>query len=81
MRSGEIGFDVAVKEGLFRPLGTGDVDIPAVITTLESAWYQGWCAIERDCVLTEVPALGEGPVNGARTSYQYLMDLAEARDL
>lgn len=81
VRSGENSFDVAVKDGLFRPLGTGDVDIPAVITTLESAGYQGWYAIEQDCILTEVPAVGEGPVRDARISYEYLVDLAEARSL
>ena len=74
--SGEVGFRDAVKGGLFRPLGAGDVDLPAVIETLESSGYTGWYAIEQDCSLIEEPAPGQGPINDCRTSLQYLRDLA-----
>lgn len=77
--AGELRFDDAVKAGLFRPLGTGDVDLVGVIATLESAGYTGWYAIEQDCFLTEDPAPGEGPVGDCRISYQYLLDLAVAQ--
>jgi inosose dehydratase len=76
--NGELGFREAVKGGLFRPLGAGDVDLPAVIQTLESSGYTGWYAIEQDCSLTEEPEPGQGPVNDCRTSLQYLRDLATA---
>lgn len=76
---GELGFRDAVKGGLFRPLGAGDVDIPAVIDTLEGAGYSGWYVIEQDCSLTEDPPRGEGPVEDCVTSYQYLVNLATSR--
>jgi inosose dehydratase len=77
--SGELGFKEAVKGGLFRPLGKGDVDIPAVIDGLENAGYRGWYAIEQDCSLTEDPPPGGGPVKDCVTSYRYLVDLAARR--
>lgn len=77
--AGELRFDDAVKGGLFRPLGEGDVDLVGVITTLESAGYQGWYAIEQDCFLTEDPPMGQGPVEDCRVSYRYLRDLANAQ--
>ena len=74
--SGELGFREAVKGGLFRPLGAGDVDLPAVIETLEASGYTGWYAIEQDCSLTEEPGPGQGPIEDCRTSLRYLRDLA-----
>lgn len=74
--SGELGFREAVKGGLFRPLGDGDVDLPTVIKTLESSGYTGWYAIEQDCSLTEEPSPGQGPIHDCRTSLQYLRELA-----
>jgi inosose dehydratase len=76
---GELGFRDAVKGGLFRPLGTGDVDLPAVIDALESSGYAGWYVIEQDCSLTAEPSPGEGPVTDCRISLNYLRDLAETR--
>lgn len=77
---GELGFRDAVKGGLFRPLGTGDVDLPTVIAILEAAGYSGWYAIEQDCSLTEEPPPGQGPVNDCRISLDYLRELAVARN-
>ena len=74
--SGELRFDEAVKGGLFRPLGEGDVDLVGVIASLEISGYQGWYAIEQDCFLTEDPPPDGGPVQDCRVSYQYLLDLA-----
>lgn len=77
--AGEQRFDDAVKDGLFRPLGLGDVDLVGVIGALEAAGYEGWYAIEQDCFLTEDPPEGQGPVLDCEISYQYLSDLADAR--
>lgn len=74
--SGKLRFDEAVKGGLFRPLGEGDVDLVGVIASLETSDYQGWYAIEQDCFLTEDPPRDGGPVQDCRVSYQYLLDLA-----
>lgn len=76
VRAGEIPFREAVKSGLFRPLGAGDVDIRGVIAALENAGYQGWYVIEQDKVLRQSPPLGKGPVEDASASVGYLRELA-----
>ena len=50
---------------MYRPLGTGDVDIAAIVNTLQGNGYDGWYTLEQDTILTEEPR-GEGP--GAATS-------------
>jgi inosose dehydratase len=51
VRSGQTTFGAAVRDGMFRPLGTGDVDIEAMVRTLEGAGYTGWYVLEQDVVL------------------------------
>jgi inosose dehydratase len=78
IRRGELPFRQAVLDGLFRPLGQGDVDLPGVINTLEAAGYAGWYAIEQDCALSELPPPGSGPVRDCEVSYAYLKNLTSA---
>jgi inosose dehydratase len=59
---------------MYRPLGTGDVDIAAIVNTLQANGYEGWYTLEQDTILTEPPA-GEGPVAAVRTSVEYLRGL------
>lgn len=64
------------KQGLFTPLGQGDVDIAGVVRVLEESGYRGWYVIEQDTAITEgVPAEGTGPIEGVRQSMQYLTDV------
>lgn len=76
VRAGQVPFRRAVRSGLFRPLGSGDVDVGGVITALESAGYQGWYVLEQDKVLREAPPPRRGPVEDASISVRYLRDLA-----
>ncbi len=76
VRHGEIPFRQAVIDGLFTPLGEGDVDIAGVIRTLERAGYRGWYVLEQDTSLTAEPALGKGPKADAEVSVRYLQELA-----
>ena len=78
IRSGELPFRQACIDGLFRPLGQGDVDLPGVITSLEESGYTGWYTIEQDCSIAELPPIGAGPILDCQISYQYLMELAAA---
>ena len=74
--SREVSLMHAVQNGLFTPLGQGDVDIAGVIQALEAGGYDGWYVIEQDTALTEgLPSEGEGPVDEVRTSMQYLTDV------
>lgn len=72
---GTITFAEAVRAGIFMPLGHGDVDIAAMVKTLESAGYQGWYVIEQDVMLDGRPE-GEGPVANVRESLHFLHGIA-----
>jgi inosose dehydratase len=72
VRAGETGFKQAVIEGLFRPLGDGDVDIAGVINQLESTGFGGWYVLEQDAALSAEPAIGEGPKADAAKSLAFL---------
>lgn len=75
----EITYYAAVTEGLYTPLGQGDVDVKAILTALANAGYQGWYVLEQDNVVTEEPSTGAGPVSDAQASVDFLTKtLAEA---
>ena len=77
LNRGEISLMEAVQEGIFPPIGSGDLDIEAVITKLEHGGYSGWYVLEQDVAITgDEPGLGSGPVVGVRQSVDVLKDLA-----
>ena len=71
VRSGRITYTEGVREGMYRPLGAGDVDVEAIVSVLGRRGYDGWYVLEQDTILTEEPA-GEGPVADVRTSAEYV---------
>ncbi len=76
--AGEFTLMQAVQHGLFVPLGEGDVAVDQVIRLLEQHDYQGWYVIEQDQALTEIPALGSGPIREVRESVAFLRTLSES---
>ena len=74
VRSGDLSYTEAVRGGMYRPLGQGDVDVEAIVTGLEDHGYTGWYVLEQDTVLTEAPT-GEGPLGDVRTSVEFLRGL------
>jgi inosose dehydratase len=66
---GELTYTQAVRAGVYRPLGQGDVDIAGIVTGLESSGYQGWYVMEQDVVLA---GPGDEPVHDVRRSLAYL---------
>lgn len=70
--SGELAFGDAVRAGLFRPLGEGDIDIAALVHELEATGYAGWYVLEQDVMLDGVPT-GTGPVEDVRRCLDYLV--------
>lgn len=78
VRDGKVPFRQAVVDGMFKPLGDGDVDISGVIRTLESSGFEGWYVLEQDASLDAEPAPGEGPIADAARSYRYLEALADS---
>ena len=65
----------AVAAGMYRPLGEGDVDIAAIVTTLERSGYDGWYVMEQDTVLGSETD-GDRAVGDVRASVDHLRGLA-----
>jgi inosose dehydratase len=74
VRSGRLTYTDAVRAGMYRPLGRGDVDVASIVEHLRGNGYDGWYTLEQDTILTE-PLIGEGPVADVRTSVDYLRGL------
>lgn len=72
VRRGTISYQDAIKQGLFRPLGQGDIDIENIIASLESAGYAGWYVLEQDVALSHEPRENEGPVQDVKRSLEFL---------
>jgi inosose dehydratase len=72
LRDGEVELVAAVQQGLFRPLGDGDVDVGAVVDELDHGGYAGWYVLEQDVALLEAPPPGSGPIRDVRRSIEFL---------
>lgn len=75
VRAGEVTFRDGVRRGLFRPLGEGYADIAGLVRHLEANGYRGWYVLEQDVALDGAPPPGEGPIDAARASMEYLAGL------
>lgn len=75
LRAGELGYEEAVRQGVYAPLGGGDVDVAAIVELLEAAGYRGWYVLEQDCILDAEPAEGAGPRADVAASMAYLTEL------
>jgi inosose dehydratase len=71
VRSGRLTYTEAVRRGMYRALGTGDVDVPAIVGHLRARGYDGWYTLEQDTILTDEPK-GEGPVADVWASAEHL---------
>ncbi len=56
--AGDLPFGEAVRAGLFRPLGAGDVDIARIVRILQAIGYPGWYVLEQDVMLPEPDEAG-----------------------
>ena len=74
----EMSIMAGVQQGLFTPLGEGDVPIAEVVQVLEASGYQGWYVIEQDTALTQgLPPEGQGPVRDVQRSLNYLRNVVD----
>jgi inosose dehydratase len=53
VRSGELSFQAATKQGLFVPLGRGDAGVAAAMDELARHEYDGWLVLEQDTAISE----------------------------
>jgi inosose dehydratase len=70
--AGDLDYHDAVRSGLYRALGEGDVDVVALVRSLEESGYAGWYVLEHDEVLDREPDAGTGPIEAARRSLAFL---------
>jgi inosose dehydratase len=75
VRNGELTYTEAVREGIYAPLGEGDVDFAAIVRTLDAAGFDGWYVLEQDTILAGEPA-DAGPVGDVAKSLRYLRGLS-----
>lgn len=75
VQSGELTYTDAVSQGMYTPLGTGDVDIAGIVSTLRDNGFDGWFVLEQDTILDGEPQ-GQGPLRDVLTSVAYLQDVA-----
>jgi inosose dehydratase len=71
VQDGRLTYTQGVRDGMYRPLGSGDVDVPSIVGSLADRGYDGWYVLEQDTILTEEPH-GEGPVADVWTSAEHL---------
>jgi inosose dehydratase len=74
VRAGDVTYTDAVREGMYRPLGDGDIDFAAVAGALGKYGYRGWWVLEQDTILQSSP-VGEGPIADVRKSAEHLRSL------
>ena len=77
VRSGRLSYTEAVRDGMYRPLGTGDVDVEAIVSALGKYGCDGWYVLEQDTILTGEPR-GEGPLTDVRASADYVRSVLRA---
>lgn len=71
VQSGELSYTDAVKAGMYTPLGTGDIDIEAIVRILRDNGFDGWFVMEQDTILDGAPD-GDGPLADVRAGVAYL---------
>jgi inosose dehydratase len=75
VRSGRLPYEQAVRDGLYMPLGEGDVDVRRVLEVLDEEGYDGWYVLEQDIMLAADP--GYGPAAEVGRSLAYLNGVLE----
>ncbi|HET7823243.1 MAG TPA: TIM barrel protein [Ornithinibacter sp.] len=79
VRAGELTYTEAVAQGMYVPLGAGDVDVAAIVQALEGNGYTGWYVLEQDTILTGSPAdTGVDPRADVRASVAHILAVADA---
>ena len=83
VREGRLTYTQAVADGIYVPLGAGDVDLAALLTLLRDNDYDGWYVLEQDAALptddtdtdTDDTAAAAIPSRHVRQSLEHLAKL------
>lgn len=79
VRTGDLSYAEAVSRGMYVALGRGDVDLAAIVKSLEHNGYQGWYVLEQDTVLAGEPGSPRqagDPLDDVRRSIAYIRQVA-----
>ncbi|MEP6559772.1 MAG: TIM barrel protein [Nakamurella sp.] len=71
VRSGQRSYTEGVRDGMYRVLGQGAIDLPAIVNSLETSGYRGWFVPEQDRILA-TEADGAGTSADAIASVRFL---------
>jgi inosose dehydratase len=77
VQADELTYTEAVREGMYTPLGAGDIDIAGIVNALRTNGFDGWFVMEQDTILDGEPG-NEGPVRDVRTSVAYMNDVCRS---
>jgi inosose dehydratase len=78
VQGGELTYTEGVAQGMYVPLGAGDVDVAAIVRALEGSGYAGWYVLEQDTILTGPPAeTGLDPAADVRASVAHVLAVAD----
>ncbi|WP_433208377.1 TIM barrel protein [Nocardia sp. CA-107356] len=77
VRSGAMEYSDAVRQGIYVPLGEGDIDIEALVRSVYAAGYRGWYVIEQDTALRPDDS-AELPSRDAARSLTHLAGIGSA---
>ncbi len=75
VRGGERTYTQAVADGIYVPLGAGDVDLAAMLDVLAERDYDGWYVLEQDTALAEDGGTDAVPREHVRQSLDRLAKL------
>ncbi|GAB1512263.1 TIM barrel protein [Actinophytocola sp. KF-1] len=75
VRTGATTYTQAVKDGIYVPLGAGDVDLAAMLKLLRDNDYDGWYVLEQDTALPDDTASDTLPRAHAKQSLDHLARL------
>ena len=78
VQRGELTYTEGVAQGMYVPLGAGDVDVAAIVRALEASGYSGWYVLEQDTILAGPPAeTGVDPLADVRASVGHILGVAD----
>ena len=66
----------SILEGMYVPLGTGDVDVRSIVRSLIKSGFDGWFVLEQDNVINAEPEVGAGPFADAKASVEFIRTVA-----
>lgn len=73
---GKLTWSEGVKQGMFAPIGAGDIDFKAVVEALNQAGFDGYYVLEQDIMIDQEPPAAGGPKLEAQQSFNALKALA-----